>query len=206
MGSASFSLLISLIHNFTAPRRGRPTPLVAFVDRVSPFSPISAAWRREGRGDLGERTCSVSRSGWGGEESREKEQVKWKWQSANIPAGSCAAFSIVHHPLHGHRAGPPHPPRPPVPGTRTCRSQPCFHRQPDNLWAGPGRGSPQCALEKTPYAWKSPLSLSFVQQSFMGQHWALWGLGDFSRDSIEGYNPFRHGTNKKVLTCCFHIY
>ncbi|MED6232692.1 hypothetical protein ATANTOWER_001049 [Ataeniobius toweri] len=34
---------------------------------------------------------------------------------------------------------------PPDPSTRTCRSQP------DNLWAGPHQGPPQCATEKTSY-------------------------------------------------------
>lgn len=192
MGCVSFWLLINLIHDFTVLRRRRPAPLVAFVDRVSPFSPLRGL-------KVGETVLHL----WGGGRVRqkEKEQVKWKWQSANIPASSCV--SILHSPPPSAWSSAP---ATPVPGTRTCRSQPLFHRQPDNLWAGPGRGSSQCALEKTPYAWKSPLSLSFVQHSFMGQHWALWGLGDFPRDSIEGYNPFRHGTNKKVLTCCFHIY
>lgn len=191
---ASFWPPISIIHDFTARRRGGPTPLVAFVDGVSPFSPTFApavAWKRE---ETVERLQLHLRL------PEKKEQVKWKWQSANIPGSSCTAF-----------AWSPDSPSPPLrdpcyPGTRTCRSQPGFHRQLHNLWAAPDRGSPQCALEKTPYAWKSPLSLPFVQKSFMGQHWALWGLGDFPWDSIEGSNPFRHGTNKKVLTCCFHIY
>lgn len=48
---ASFWPPISIIRDFTAQRRGGPTPLVAFVDGVSPFSPTFApavVWKREG--------------------------------------------------------------------------------------------------------------------------------------------------------------
>lgn len=73
-------LLISLIHDFTALRRGRPAPLVAFVDRVSPFSPcISAAWKWEGKPAWGDRLhlwVEERRGERGGR--KEKEQVKWK--------------------------------------------------------------------------------------------------------------------------------
>lgn len=106
MGSAWLSQLIILIRDFTAPRRARPTPLVAFVDRgchrLDPLSlrdpPRREGWGgREGgkegggvRGGLRHqvRVTEEEGGGWGEEdgmggwsewwrgEGGEKEQVK----------------------------------------------------------------------------------------------------------------------------------
>lgn len=68
-------LLISLIQNFTALRRVRPAPLVAFVDRVSPFSPYLCALEVGGEPGQSWGTCSISRLGWEGGEKKKKSKL-----------------------------------------------------------------------------------------------------------------------------------
>lgn len=92
---ASFSPPIRIIHNFTARRRGGAAPLVAFVDRVSPFSPMFApavAWKREG--------CSFICSS-----QRKKSKLNG---SDNVQTFLAAA---AQH-SHGQRTPRAHPTRP----------------------------------------------------------------------------------------------
>lgn len=153
-GSVSFSLLITLIHDFTALRRGRPAPLVAFEDGVSPFSPISVGLgsgeARKGGGEgweqnLGDRLHL---------HPKKKSKLNGSDNLQTFLPAAALAFSIVHHPLHGHRGPPPHPSLrdPPRPAHAPAAPSRAFTDSQIIYGRVRGRGSPQCALEKTPYA------------------------------------------------------
>lgn len=66
-----------------------------------------------------------------------------------------------------------------VSGTRTCRSQPGFHPQPDNLWAGPGPGLPFNVLLRKPLMREKAPFLRLLSDTVLWDnigHYEVWGI------------------------------
>ena len=174
-GSVSFWLLISLIRDFTAPRRATTPSRLSLLwtgcHRLALSLRCFLKWEWKTWGD--HAAPSLGRRGKGAR--KEKEQVKWKWQSANIPAGSCGC---ILHPLRGHRGAPPS--RPPAPRhTHLPLAALAFTDSQIIYGRVRGRGSPSMRSWENPLCVKKPSFLRLLSNTVLWdniEHYEVWGI------------------------------